>query len=255
MEAGDPDCLERFKSELLNTLGTGDLLEAGVRLMVKALEGDFGAYSVHSSEDPIVAFVSHPRIEKDQAIDMLERINRHIGDHPVLRHWIEKDVTLRSNMISDFIDRETYRSTKLYQEAYQELGVEFQIAIRFADDFGNPHIFMYTRRESDFSERDRAVLDALYPAFMKAIKCNQLVGERLNQLHSAVRFTARENDCLFWLSEGKSNPEIAAILGISARTVDKHCERLYRKLGFSDRASVLRLSSSLKLSGFSQLLA
>lgn len=47
--------------------------------------------------------------------------------------------------------------------------------------------------------------------------------------------TRREAEILGWLSEGKTNTEIAALLGISPRTVEKHCENLFAKLGVESR--------------------
>ncbi len=47
--------------------------------------------------------------------------------------------------------------------------------------------------------------------------------------------TAREAEVLYWLAQGKSNPDIATILGTSVRTVHKHVENLFRKLGLETR--------------------
>jgi DNA-binding CsgD family transcriptional regulator len=56
--------------------------------------------------------------------------------------------------------------------------------------------------------------------------------------------TAREREVLLWISEGKSNPEISRILSISARTVDKHVERLLAKMKVeSRRAAMLKVLS------------
>jgi DNA-binding CsgD family transcriptional regulator len=53
--------------------------------------------------------------------------------------------------------------------------------------------------------------------------------------------TARERDILRWLAAGKSNAEIATILDIRPRTVHKHLEHMFRKLGVENRtAAVLR---------------
>jgi DNA-binding CsgD family transcriptional regulator/PAS domain-containing protein len=53
--------------------------------------------------------------------------------------------------------------------------------------------------------------------------------------------TAREREILRWLAAGKSNADIAAILRISPRTVQKHLERMFRKLGVENRtAAVMR---------------
>jgi DNA-binding NarL/FixJ family response regulator len=49
--------------------------------------------------------------------------------------------------------------------------------------------------------------------------------------------TAREAEVLLWLSRGKANREIGQILGISPRTVNKHLEQVFVKLGVENRAS------------------
>jgi DNA-binding NarL/FixJ family response regulator len=49
--------------------------------------------------------------------------------------------------------------------------------------------------------------------------------------------TSRESEVLLWLSRGKSNREIGEILGISPRTVNKHLEQVFVKLGVENRAS------------------
>ncbi|WP_019998424.1 response regulator transcription factor [Aureimonas ureilytica] len=49
--------------------------------------------------------------------------------------------------------------------------------------------------------------------------------------------TAREADVLLWLVRGKSNRDIAAILDLSPRTVNKHLEVVFAKLGVENRAS------------------
>jgi DNA-binding CsgD family transcriptional regulator len=63
-------------------------------------------------------------------------------------------------------------------------------------------------------------------------------------IHSATQFagaglTAREGEVLRWLAEGKKNPEIALILGISPRTVHKHFERIFSKLHVENREAAL----------------
>ncbi|QYO75449.1 DNA-binding response regulator [Devosia salina] len=49
--------------------------------------------------------------------------------------------------------------------------------------------------------------------------------------------TARESDVLLWIARGKSNKDIGDILGLSPRTVNKHLEQVYAKLGVENRAS------------------
>jgi DNA-binding NarL/FixJ family response regulator len=47
--------------------------------------------------------------------------------------------------------------------------------------------------------------------------------------------TPREAEVLFWIAQGKSNPDIAIILGASVRTVHKHVEHIFEKLGVESR--------------------
>jgi len=47
----------------------------------------------------------------------------------------------------------------------------------------------------------------------------------------------REQEILHWVREGKRDPEIAIILGISPRTVHHHMANIYRKLGVETRTA------------------
>ena len=49
--------------------------------------------------------------------------------------------------------------------------------------------------------------------------------------------TLREAEVLLWISRGKPNREISEILGISPRTVNKHLEQVFEKMGVENRAS------------------
>jgi len=57
------------------------------------------------------------------------------------------------------------------------------------------------------------------------------------QLQKALQLTAREAQVLQWIANGKTNREIAEILGISPRTINKHLEQLFPKLGVENRTS------------------
>jgi ATP/maltotriose-dependent transcriptional regulator MalT len=51
---------------------------------------------------------------------------------------------------------------------------------------------------------------------------------------------------LSWIAKGKSNQDIAEILGLSFRTVKKHIEHIFNKLGVENRtAAVLRANDFL----------
>lgn len=56
-------------------------------------------------------------------------------------------------------------------------------------------------------------------------------------LQQQLGVTGREAEVLLWISRGKSNREIAQILDISPRTVNKHLEQIFVKLGVENRAA------------------
>lgn len=56
-------------------------------------------------------------------------------------------------------------------------------------------------------------------------------------LQQAFRLTPREADVLLWTARGKSNKDMSEILNISARTVNKHLEQIFIKIGVENRAS------------------
>ncbi|MGH1356233.1 MAG: response regulator [Thalassovita sp.] len=56
-------------------------------------------------------------------------------------------------------------------------------------------------------------------------------------LTKELNLTEREGEVLYWLSQGKSNRDIAQILSLSARTVNKHLELIFQKLGVENRTS------------------
>lgn len=81
-----------------------------------------------------------------------------------------------------------------------------------------------------------------------------------NRIHSLIRLSApkkpgseqdlqvqlgltkRESQVLYWLSFGKTNWEIAQILEMSPRTVNKHLEQVYKKLDVDNRTAAASIS-------------
>ncbi|MET0587808.1 MAG: DNA-binding response regulator [Novosphingobium sp.] len=57
------------------------------------------------------------------------------------------------------------------------------------------------------------------------------------RLQQGLNITQREAEVLLWISYGKSNTDISEVLTISPRTVQKHLEHIYQKLGVETRSS------------------
>ena len=55
--------------------------------------------------------------------------------------------------------------------------------------------------------------------------------------------TPRETEVLSWIAKGKTNRDVGEILGMSPRTVNKHLEHVFEKLGVETRAAAAALAS------------
>ncbi|MFA9441911.1 response regulator [Uliginosibacterium sp. sgz301328] len=86
------------------------------------------------------------------------------------------------------------------------------------DQTGDGEWLLVLREESD-----AAVIDALMAAF---------------------RLTQREAEVLYWVIKGKTNKDIADIFGSSPRTVHKHLEHVFEKLGVETRTAAANLAMS-----------
>ena len=106
------------------------------------------------------------------------------------------------------------------------------------------------RRRRGFRAEERELMNALRPHF-KQTWANAQCFTQLSRASLAadaprhawtpepleVRFglTPRESEVLIWIAQGKTNPEVAAILGIQSSTVRTHLEHVFVKLGVETR--------------------
>ncbi|ALM83817.1 response regulator transcription factor [Bordetella sp. N] len=69
----------------------------------------------------------------------------------------------------------------------------------------------------------------------------ELPADASDTLAAAYQLTTREREVLLWLAKGKTNRDIGEILGMAPRTVNKHLEHVYVKLGVETRAAATAL--------------
>ena len=103
-------------------------------------------------------------------------------------------------------------------------------------------------RESIDLDRQRILLELLRPHLeLACANARQVSAQRTNARSAGLlRFglTPRESDVAHWLAAGKTNAEIASILGARSRTIEKHVERVLEKLGVENRTAAALLISN-----------
>jgi DNA-binding CsgD family transcriptional regulator len=165
----------------------------------------------------------------DAIASVLEPFTALIHEHPCYAPQSEGGVCLPLK-ISDFITRRQLHQLGLYQEVYKHLQTEYQMILSLRPSPGDLVALVLSNSSRDFSERDRVVLSLLQPVMQRAFAL-------MRQRQARATLSSREADVLLWVAEAKTNKEIALILGISPRTVQKHLESIFAKLGVETRTA------------------
>jgi DNA-binding CsgD family transcriptional regulator len=177
--------------------------------------------------------------------DLVELFARYAHQNPLVALYA-RTRNGRATRFSDLITREQLHELEVYQHVYKPLGVEYQIA--FTLPHGRDRILgvALSRCDRDFGDAERDLLERARPfliqAYRNSILYSAVLGEadhrslpRLQQL-VALGVTERQAEVLLMVASGASEHDIAARLNISQRTVQKHLERCYRRLGVVNRS-------------------
>jgi len=107
---------------------------------------------------------------------------------------------------------------------------------------GESRVFMYQGRNyritvvSERTDRFRVTITALDRTRAPTLAGSERLGQPLSR---------RETEAAYWASLGKTNPEIAIILGISSRTVEKHVHAALAKCGLENRVQLARWTADV----------
>ncbi len=276
----------------------------------------------------------------------VQAFDLYMHEHPVLAYY-RRTGSVHARKIGDFLSRQEIHRLDLYNEVYRPLGLEWDLITQIPVSPSTVAGLTLRRRQRDFSERDREVVDLLQPHALHAYRNAEAI-TRLQQMLALVRdavdeldhglvilrldgrieltnlrardwltqyfgprraqdtlpdpllrwikrqgapsaspddapipraplvldrggkrlvirlvtgpaqrlllleerpirldhgsaqrlgLTRREAEVLSWVAQAKSNGDIASILGLSPRTVAKHVEMIFQKLGVENRTA------------------
>ncbi len=146
---------------------------------------------------------------------------------------------------SQFYSARQFRDTAIYQEVYRALGLDNHCAVHVPAGPGEILFFGLERSGGpDFSGEERTLLEFAQPHLANIYALARLQEDRAvlrvePALLNKSGLTPREAEILFWITEGKSNPEIAALLKISLYTVKDHVAAIFNKTGVSNRVAAI----------------
>jgi DNA-binding CsgD family transcriptional regulator len=167
----------------------------------------------------------------------------HVHEHPLVNHY-RATGSGEPVMISDFLSRQRFHRLGLYAEFFRGIPVEYQLAVNLPGPGQQVIGVALSRGSRDFSDQDRALLSVLRVpltgALLRARRRRQ-AGQVLTAMAGCglADLTEREVQILRLVADGRTNASIAHSLGVSPRTIAKHLEHLYRKLGVTSRAAAV----------------
>ncbi|HTS53283.1 MAG TPA: XrtB/PEP-CTERM-associated transcriptional regulator EpsA [Burkholderiales bacterium] len=132
---------------------------------------------------------------------------------------------------------------------------EFDLSNALADGFAGPDgqpcsFFVFFKMPTLPCARTAHVLQIwlpyLYAAWLRVVSEEAALAEPHARRIRGV-LTAREVEILNWVGKGKTNGDIARVLGIGEATVATHLERIFRKLGVRTRAAAVAKGMALNL--------
>lgn len=195
------------------------------------------------------AVCSLVRTENGELTDQCEVVN---VSYPAewLELYFENDFHLIDPIL---IENFTNFGVQYWSDTYRKYGSQKEF-ISLAEDFelkGGYSCGVMDRTQNEGSlfslagevsdhPRNRLILDILVPHLHQALSHVS----RGRRVQPAATLSAREQEVLIWIREGKSSWEISMILGISERTVKFHIAAILNKLGAANRAHAVAIALS-----------
>lgn len=230
------------------------LYEMPHQVILEQLTRTFSVTGVgHSSSDSTgkQQMISFPEGLLDPVVELDEWLSgRSHKHHPLMRwHAVTGDPrpTTMDRVPTSLVPA---RDRRPILSALKRYGLEHQVAISYRFARTPAHqTYVLGRDRTDFDDDDLVVARYVQRAVIGLDRQVSLM-QQLGGLQGAafnVGLTGRETNVLALLTAGHPNRAIARRLGCAPRTIDKHLERIFRKLGVRDKLNAVRVAQAWRL--------
>jgi DNA-binding CsgD family transcriptional regulator len=199
---------------------------------------------VPADHSNLCAYSIGPAAKLVRCIESDQIINKHapwaeslVMAHPSTKYFMEGG-ELTAVKLSDFFTLNQLKSS-IFWDFFHQTELEYNLTLPVESTEGVAAVSV-ANHSKDFSERDRMIFNLVRPHFNQAQRNAELVTRRLQARAKplvAYNLTPRETEVARWVSQGKTNPEIAIILQARPRTIEKHMEKILEKLGVENRTA------------------
>ncbi|MCR2792124.1 LuxR C-terminal-related transcriptional regulator [Microbacterium sp. zg.Y625] len=182
------------------------------------------------------------------------------ADSPVIAH-VAKRPDSHTVVLRQLVSRREWHASPAYDTCLRHLGIEDQVAQVLYSKDDATHGLTLSRSSADFGPRESQLVRLLAPHVSSAIRRARGSGvgyeavvitpqPRIQWVHPAIpsagSLTRREREVIVLAARGLTNREVAGMLNIAPRTVDKHLENAYRRLGVSNRVEAALETEALR---------
>ena len=222
-------------------LELGELRTAMLDALLEAVPADWISLNDFGPDPADAWFASKPPLPEP----MLGLFAELSHENPLVDFWLQTRDG-RAYRFTDVADPHELEGRRLFREFYAPLGIRHQIAFTLPSPRDRVLAIALSRRNRNFSDEERDFLNEARPfliqAYRNAVAYSLAASNGASQeFPGAERLTNREREVIRLIGMGRSASVIAEQLALSPRTVQKHLEHAYRKLGVKNRSEAAAL--------------
>jgi DNA-binding CsgD family transcriptional regulator len=253
--------------DVLHDIGSGcptpeEFARRGAALLPQLVASEVTTLSICDLASGRRRIVSHPHHAFSG--NDLSAFNRHVSARPLVRFRSTRHDG-GAHRISRSPASARVKATPLYADYSLRVGLNHSLALPLYVDANILVSFVFNRRQRNFTEGERDLLERIRPVLADLFRASVLLAGRdggsewraatlstsapnvasLTNAEPLAALTPREREVVGWVAAGKTNAQIATIVGASVRTVAKHLERVFEKLGVETRtAAAMRVAGT-----------
>lgn len=241
MQVTDRGCAYERVLEMAWSLGTlsdeEELIAASMEQLLLLFGGDEAGYNDISLTGSHFVARIHPLTPVGE--EVRGQLGSVIREHPVVER-LALDPSTEPMRMSDLLPTSGFHRTRTYETIFRPRGLQHQLTMPLQV---NPSrrcgtVYVVNRCRTDFDAEDLQLAAMTVPvlaALHASLRARRPSPEQAAEVRARTRLTERELEMLELVASGLTADAIGHARRISARTVRKHLENAYAKLGVHDR--------------------
>jgi DNA-binding CsgD family transcriptional regulator len=216
-----------------DVIGVADLDDfrlAFLRALMREVPSDWASLNDLGPDPDDVAVLMIP----EPPPGVFELYVEHRDENPITE-YIARTRDGRATRFSDHMTQAELEAIPLYDLVYRPMRVHHQIAFTISTGQDRMLAIALSRADPDYTNAERDLLNRVRPLLISGFRAAIDRPEFVARLQAAG-LTQREAEVMRLVALGSSNRHVAGELHLSDRTVGKHLERAFRKLGVRTRS-------------------